>query len=206
MVFGSDIKHPDGPPSSIVDDTELPPPAYGASTRTLPLPPYPSELPPDFPIGTKKTKPLVTLREVECHLRLLAVFDDLRKTVIAYGPEEAPVEPNHKWALFLARAVHRFDTWCNLVVKNRTNLEWFDDELPPWDVAMVWHTYLLVSTFVHLTFDFNADRVSGACSNPTDQNPRIYYEDGIRINSQLLGTGWVTDSRVDDAPSYENYF
>lgn len=70
----------------------------------VPPPPYPTSLPDTFPIGNKKTSPLVTVEELQAHLRILGAFDALRQQVNnAAGPDG--------WAVFLARAVYRFQKW-----------------------------------------------------------------------------------------------
>ncbi|KDQ09178.1 hypothetical protein BOTBODRAFT_179194 [Botryobasidium botryosum FD-172 SS1] len=135
-------------------------PSYGPRPDTSQAPPYPTELPSAFPIGESETQPLVTLKELEFHLRLLAVFDNLYKTVRECQPDVAPVDPDAKWAVFLARAVHRFDAWATVGLGGRAaSGPLLEYEIPPWDVIMVWHTYLL--------------------------NPRTYYEDGNRSTPLL---------------------
>ena len=120
--------HPEG--------SEQPPPAY---TK------YPTELPTTFPIGKHEVPPLVNVTDLQAHLRLLGAFDRLKYTVQhPDGGPPAGMQQEHLWILFLNRAVQRFEafmsaTWpSNLVVAST------EATMPPLDVLMVWHTYLLV--------------------------------------------------------------
>ncbi|KAG8937563.1 hypothetical protein FRC03_008047 [Tulasnella sp. 419] len=88
--------------------------------------------------------------------------EDIRASVDA-----TMVNPDDVWDVFLAKAVRRFELWVKEAVgftpRDATEerpAPFQEVEIPPLDVIMIWHTYLL--------------------------NPRIYYEDGLRINKALL--------------------
>ena len=106
---------------------------------------YPTELPATFPIGKHKVPPLVNVADLQAHLRLLGAFDRLKYTVQhPTGGLPLDMQSEHLWLLFLNRAVHRFEifmsaTWPRNVVVTST-----ESTMPPLDVLMVWHTYLLV--------------------------------------------------------------
>ncbi|KAG8958094.1 hypothetical protein FRC03_009468 [Tulasnella sp. 419] len=78
------------------------------------------------------------------------------------------ISADEAWAVYLANAVRRFEKWVKVVVARNTPsgaseenvAPWEEREIPPLDVIMVWHTYLL--------------------------NPRIYYEDGLRLFRRSL--------------------
>lgn len=111
---------------------------------------------PTFTIGTKRTPALVTPADLRAHLVLLRAFHALKSDVVyrcrkvdngpSLGPEKA-------WRWFLSRAVWRFELWLKNVVtseasanKSSPDRKWVEPkEIPPIDVCMVWHTYLLVS-------------------------------------------------------------
>ena len=99
-------------------------------------------LPPTFRIGKVNPPPVVTIDELLAHLKLLGAFDKLQKEVRS---QEGIAENNKDgaWALFLSRAVWRFDKWAENP-RLRTAME--EENCPPLDVAMVWHTYCLVGT------------------------------------------------------------
>ena len=114
-------------------------------------------------IGAAYTLPLVTPSELEAHLCLLGAFDVLRETVChAQGGDAA--EPNARWAVFLARAVYRFEQWVAKVLGSESRMDpsrLSDDELPPLDVAMVFHAYHLVSPFYDVFSTHMGSRTPG---------------------------------------------
>ena len=91
---------------------------------------------PDIPVGGKKTAPVVSIDRLRAHLTVLAAFHALRRSV----REARADDPDATWAIFLARAVHRFQKWalCARFMGNDIA------PMPPLDVLMVWHSYLLV--------------------------------------------------------------
>ncbi|KAG6369007.1 hypothetical protein INS49_003226 [Diaporthe citri] len=107
-----------------------------------------------------------------------------------------------RWALFVARAVDRYEAWWNVFPKTMLReadmndqsgakyhhfvdetayLRWTQDMLPPLDVLMVWHAHML--------------------------NPRAYLEDTLRCGlSSLWATGmpWgVISSAIDTDFNYD---
>lgn len=107
------------------------------------LPPaYPTSLPDKFRIGMVMTPPLVSVSELQAHLRLLGAFATLRKSVEATA--ESKENGDAAWAVFLARAVYRFHRWV-IRVRPETDGTLKHEAMPPIDVLMVWHSYCLVS-------------------------------------------------------------
>lgn len=108
-----------------------------------PPPAYPTSLPPTYPIGRHKVAPLVSVAELESHLRVLGAFSNLRGLVEeAAGGEEK--EKQAAWTVYLSRAVYRFHKWATTLPSGLAAID--NDNLPPIDVLMVWHSYLLVSS------------------------------------------------------------
>ncbi|KAH7107856.1 hypothetical protein BKA62DRAFT_684650 [Auriculariales sp. MPI-PUGE-AT-0066] len=87
------------------------------------------QLPITFAVGGVATQPLVNIDQVRVHVVLLALFFQLRKAVEVDGQD---------WALFVNGAVDRFSEWAQKVEREGYTT-------PTLDVAMVWHTYMLVS-------------------------------------------------------------
>lgn len=140
--------------ASTTTNDEAPAPAYDDHTHnehfvpsnTSDAPPaYPIALPPTFRIGRHNPSPLVTVEELQAHLRILSAFDTLRLQVRGAVVESSGQTPDDAWFVYLARAVHRFDLWVTKIVQPLGNIPVIpDDMVPPLDVAMVWHSYSLV--------------------------------------------------------------
>lgn len=121
-------------------------------------------------IGSNRVDPLVSLEEMQAHLKLLSAFSAVRDSCFAAKSSNIKAEADQVWTAFLLRANHRFTeyldkilTWSNLGVNADTrsaermlNLDQekaeqmlkktfniSDDLLPPLDVAMMWHAYRL---------------------------------------------------------------
>ncbi|KAG0707493.1 hypothetical protein DFH29DRAFT_895981 [Suillus ampliporus] len=120
-------------------------------TSASPMPPlhesaqYVTEydMPQTFKVGTKTTEPLVLPGQLLGHLKLLHLFFAMRQKV-EEGDTRFPdlarqMSPEKRWAWFVSLAVERFERWCGAITP--TNIESYC--LPPVDVIMVWHAYLL---------------------------------------------------------------
>lgn len=125
-------------------------PAYtplGSSYKAEQPPPYseyPTELPATFPIGTKNVRPLVNVTELQAHLTLLGAFDRLKRTVVEQCLP-AGMNEEQAWVVFVNKAVHRFyallrTNWPDGLVVASSEMT-----MPPLDIILVWHSYLLVS-------------------------------------------------------------
>ncbi|CAG8633747.1 10604_t:CDS:1 [Acaulospora colombiana] len=104
---------------------------------------YPTELPEQLPIGQHNVRPLVNVTELQAHLKLLGAFSELKRDVQDQQDGIVTDDRDQVWVVFVNRAVHRFFAW--------TSAQWelpspglYPDMMPPLDVMMVWHTYLLV--------------------------------------------------------------
>ncbi|KAI0683786.1 hypothetical protein BC835DRAFT_1422969 [Cytidiella melzeri] len=128
------------------------------SSRTTdpPLPDYSEdrELPPNYtPPKTYKVgghtlyAPLVRVAQVKAHLCLLRAIKNLR-TVVEDGQDgrfpslARDLAPPQRWGWFINLAVERFWRWVKVVKLTKLS-PWIHEELPPLDVLMVWHTYML---------------------------------------------------------------
>ncbi|KAH7338099.1 hypothetical protein B0J17DRAFT_717757 [Rhizoctonia solani] len=122
--------------------------------------------PPTIIINGKTIGPfdLITEREVKAHLVFLGAFARLKAEVKSQKGVDVRGSTDELWAIYLARAVDRFAAWiskglpADLDTSNSRLLN--EDEVPPLDVLMAWHAYLL--------------------------NPRVYYEDGKLIDVDTL--------------------
>ncbi|KAG2070670.1 hypothetical protein BDR04DRAFT_591757 [Suillus decipiens] len=111
---------------------------------TLPQPePEPPQytLPETFRIGRYSTQHLVRPDQLKAHLQLLAAFSQLKQRVVASESLIAGLESDSekRWVWFVNLAVERFERWC-FTIKQSDIVE---QRLPPIDVTMVWHAYLL---------------------------------------------------------------
>ncbi|KAG8952409.1 hypothetical protein FRC00_006770, partial [Tulasnella sp. 408] len=129
-------------------------------------------LPNHFKVSNQYVKAQVTPSDLQAHLVLLGAFHRLREEVRTFkGRADIPMEPDERWAVFLQRAVYRFQKWAVRMIGRDGQEEvrgegprvLAPDEVPPLDVLMVWHTYML--------------------------NPRTYYEDCLRKLPGLLRLG-----------------
>ncbi|KAJ7448314.1 hypothetical protein FB451DRAFT_1053890 [Mycena latifolia] len=132
---------PDHPTGVTALAASMPRQAAWAGTTSDAPPAY--TFPSSFPIGGHTTPPFVSTRQLKNHLVLLHAFAELKSKVEAMGsaqaPKHMPSDQAHRWAWFVGLAVERFEIWCKA-------LEPADAQkgfLPPIDVLMVWHAYLL---------------------------------------------------------------
>jgi len=105
---------------------------------------YPTELPETFPIGRNNVHPLVNVTELQAHLRLLGAIYKLKQDVQAQNDGVAATDSELAWVVYVNRAVRRFYKWTSsswVPVSPRLS----EEIMPPLDVIMVWHSYLLVS-------------------------------------------------------------
>ncbi|GBE89583.1 hypothetical protein SCP_1602460 [Sparassis crispa] len=89
--------------------------------------------------------PLVELDHLRAHLALLRAFKALRTLIEdadELGLQALRMDSTARWAWFVGLAVERFQRW-TAVVRKGDLLTWVAAELPPIDVLMVWHAYLL---------------------------------------------------------------
>lgn len=141
----------DSPPDYEASESSTSHPQWGATPlidRNLPL---------SFLIGGKRCNPFVKPSDLKTYLILLAAFHRLKEEVESHKSIGLSyrMDPVEAWTVFLERAVHRFDCWVSKVVgEGNEPRQLAEHELPPLDVTMVWHAYIL--------------------------NPRVYYDDCLR--------------------------
>lgn len=156
-------------------------PGYNESGTSAPLNSFVSsrgindKLPNHFKINNNYVLPQLMPSDLEAHLVLLGAFHRLKEEVLSLKGVKAdiPMEPEERWAVFLQRAVYRFEQWAIRMIggegeddeesKESKPRVLKPNEVPPLDVMMVWHTYML--------------------------NPRTYHEDCIRKLPGLLRMG-----------------
>ena len=147
-----EVDHPDVPLAAVVSpDSRLSTPATSSAIPRR----YPFSLAPTFRIGQFNATPVVTTDELLAHLKLLGAFFKLQQDVRSLE-EVGRTNSDGLWALFLARAVWRFDRWAKEFSFGEGPME--EGNCPPLDVAMVWHTYCLVKarlSFGSVRFSFD---------------------------------------------------
>ncbi|KAJ7488064.1 hypothetical protein FB451DRAFT_1025893 [Mycena latifolia] len=137
------------PPSYSSSDRSPGVAALAASTSRLAAWAGTSDAPPayafpsSFSIGSHSTAPFVSTRQLKNHLVLLHEFAELKSKVeamgSAQGPTHMPSDKERRWTWFVGLAVERFEIWCKALEPSDAEKGY----LPPIDVIMVWHAYLL---------------------------------------------------------------
>lgn len=149
---------------------ELPPAYEVAAEETPPYNVGMTELFKKLDMGEVNADSVPETGAVVCHLKLLEAFYCMRQEVegmeglFVSGDEEEDIAKEWRWAIFVSRAVDRFEKWWNcLIVENSEPvlLKVSDDrskrpsrrppkgkliepnKMPPLDVLMVWHAFLL---------------------------------------------------------------
>ncbi|PCH43724.1 hypothetical protein WOLCODRAFT_75486 [Wolfiporia cocos MD-104 SS10] len=93
-------------------------------------------------------RPLVNIAYVRAHLGLLDAFKKLRVVIehnegLRFPPLTANLTQSQRWCWFVHLAVDRFHKWAD-IMHNADSLHiWDIDFVPPLDVLMVWHAYML---------------------------------------------------------------
>ncbi|KAJ1304754.1 hypothetical protein OPQ81_005892 [Rhizoctonia solani] len=106
-------------------------------------------LPTTFKIGKSYTPPLISVSSVRNHLLVLSCFSTLKRDVENAPPSLSfELDPEIKWAIYLLRADYRFGVWIDKVVSRLERqrgevTELTDAEIPPVDVLLLLHAYLL---------------------------------------------------------------
>lgn len=103
---------------------------------------------PSFEIASRRTSdPLVSIAQVQGHLRLLRAFHNLRVIVEECKDRRIPafaaqMDKESRWIWFITLAIDRFERWVKSL--QFVPLEKFiSKHFPPIDVWMIWHAYLL---------------------------------------------------------------
>ncbi|PCH36330.1 hypothetical protein WOLCODRAFT_146214 [Wolfiporia cocos MD-104 SS10] len=97
--------------------------------------------------ATQLAAPLVEAKHLQAYLRLLGAFRALRAAIEACGDARLPelvsfLDAPDRWAWFVGLAVERFQRWA-AAVRPADFEAWVREQLPPVDVLMVWHAYML---------------------------------------------------------------
>ncbi|KIP02258.1 hypothetical protein PHLGIDRAFT_130825, partial [Phlebiopsis gigantea 11061_1 CR5-6] len=126
-------------------------PAYEAHDRAADPPPAYTP-PTSFAVGAQTlASPLVHVQELKAHLALLGAFKQLRTAVeeaeaADWPPATQRLGPAQRWAWFVGLAVDRFTSWVKVVRLCALDV-WVEQDLPPLDVLMIWHAYMLNPTW-----------------------------------------------------------
>jgi len=130
-----------------------------------------------FDVGGQQTEPLINVAQLRGHLVLLDQFVQLQSKVDALNdlgssighPPDMPRNKDTQRKMIIGLAVERFSIWCLSMKETDAKLP-VEEILPPVDVLMVWHAYML--------------------------NPARYAEDCARIPAlkilKLVGTSLFT--------------
>ncbi|KAK0447632.1 hypothetical protein EV421DRAFT_1706368 [Armillaria borealis] len=121
--------------------------------------------------------PLVTISQLKGHLCLLKHFASLKERVEGMDRSkyrDAPEDKERRWSWFVGLAVERFERWCKELT-SADEMDFANQCLPPVDVIMVWHAYLL--------------------------NPAWYSEDSLRNEHIKILAGAGGCYTIDSPPS-----
>jgi hypothetical protein len=157
--------------------TDVEPPPYSESQEPSPL--YSPSQPlasssssqsrdnlPTFHVGLRELQDsLVQIKHLKLHLCFLGALHDLRRRVesaadASWSPQIRELDGEQRWSWFVNLAVERFQRWVeHLSPPSRTHTlaKFVRNDMPPLDVWMVLHAYLL--------------------------NPQSFAEDCVRIRS-----------------------
>lgn len=146
-------------------------PGYAATEE--PPPSYDYTPPKQYVVGRQSvTEPFVGIDQLKAHLALLRAFKQLKVAVeegegIRLPPRIRDIQAAEgaqsalRWSYIVSLAVeryvsvilqflycvvnhpHRFHRWLKGGVRVKSMDHWISDELPPLDVLMVWHAYML---------------------------------------------------------------
>ncbi|KAG8914135.1 hypothetical protein FRC01_004202, partial [Tulasnella sp. 417] len=104
-------------------------PAYderGApSSAFIPSPSINDKLPNHFKINGQYVRPQVMPSDLQAHLVLLGAFHRLREEVktVKGTATDIPMQPDERYAVFLQRAVYRFEQWAIRMIGGEENDE-----------------------------------------------------------------------------------
>ncbi|KAF7305224.1 hypothetical protein MKEN_01237600 [Mycena kentingensis (nom. inval.)] len=135
------------PPQYTSERSNADAPAGTTPPLQLQVPEY--SLPTSFTIGAQTTHPFVQVSQLKNHLALLHAFAELKLKVEALAPSpdmsilHLPENKERRWTVFVGMAVERFERWCKALPPTTKYDKGIATILPPIDVIMVWHAYLL---------------------------------------------------------------
>ncbi|KAI0792057.1 hypothetical protein C8Q75DRAFT_805098 [Abortiporus biennis] len=143
MIYEKEL--PDPPPPYSISSTPKSP--VRSSKEKRQQQPRPSS----YPIGNHAlSQPLVQINELKGHLSLLKAFKSLRTAVEEAALDLLPkvvqqlrLDKERRWAWFVSLAVERFQRWVETYEHVDGVDKWIEHTLPPIDVLMVWHSYML---------------------------------------------------------------
>lgn len=121
-------------PDYVAEEDDAPPPAF--------------DFPTSYSVGhhpnRESSGTLFIIRsDVQAHVRLLAAFERLRQKVEAgCAGIAADLDPKSRWSLFVNVAVHRLEMFLR-IMSMMSNEGHMEQVLPPLDVAMALHAYML---------------------------------------------------------------
>ncbi|PCH42480.1 hypothetical protein WOLCODRAFT_120640 [Wolfiporia cocos MD-104 SS10] len=111
--------------------------------------PHLTDEPSPYRIGSSSLQsPLVNVTYVRSHLSLLSAFKKLRITIEHNERLNLPqlakdLNQSQRWCWFVNLAVDRFHKWAEIMHNTNGSRNWDAEFIPPLDVLMVWHAYML---------------------------------------------------------------
>ena len=94
--------------------------------------------------------PTIPIDDVKAHIILMKSFNNLLESIqggpIPFDPESRIPRPSQRILNYIRNSVHRFHAWIN----HMTTSPLPDEEpIPPLDVLMIWHAYMLSPSAYH---------------------------------------------------------
>jgi hypothetical protein len=149
---------------------DIPPPGYSESSASSSSLSW-AQLPRTFSAGVVNTPPVVTIEDLQAHLRVLGAFSKLKEDVYHINGGSWR-EKDQAWVIYVNRAVHRFNTFMGAEWESGFP-GWMEETTPPLDVLMVLHSYLLVCMN---STQINADCILNYASRIPLHSMRTAYE------------------------------
>ncbi|KAK7442082.1 hypothetical protein VKT23_016357 [Stygiomarasmius scandens] len=202
--------------SSSSNATGQPPAYFNPQNDSVSSTPSSSRLSTSFTVGSKLTPQLVSAAEVQGHLALLHAFAEFKAKVDNLLGEDAsehvsvsslmPQDKEKRWAWFVGLAVERFERWCKALEDSDADVDedtFLGKVLPPVDVLMVWHSYLLNPAWyledTKRVPILGSLRRLGVCL--ADAMPKLSsYLVASAADSKMRLAAWTTRTRTDFDP------
>lgn len=93
------------------------------------------------------TSPSVSIENIHDHIRLMRAIHKLQEKIqpggTPFDPTSGAPLPSASMTRFLHSAVQRFDAWIDAKQKVEPSAPFSQEDIPPLDVLMIWHAYML---------------------------------------------------------------
>lgn len=101
-------------------------------------------------MDTTLTSPSIPTQDIHSHIRLMRAIHQLQVNIqpgaVPFDSQSGAPLPSDAMILFLDRAVQRFGVWVNAqqdVNPGTSPFSLSQERVPPLDVLMIWHAYML---------------------------------------------------------------